>query len=184
MRVIFPPVDFVVNVAGWAALTIRSVGMGARKIANAVVARRIKYQRTGKMYVAHFRPQVSSNGWRRLQRYRFDNSGLDHCSLGDPDAGREGCSAIAAVKIDIDGVLIEIHGIRALHVPPAATRIELPTFRNAAGRSQAAVILPDEVRGPIGNAVLSELVEIGLAVKRPALTAPQFPEARTVSFGG
>ena len=43
--------------------------------------------------------------------------------------------AIAAVEIDIDGVPIEIHGIRALHVPPAATRIELPTFRDTAGRS-------------------------------------------------
>ena len=80
--------------------------------------------------------------------------------------------ALAAVEVDFDGVLIEIHGIRALHVPPAATRIELPTFRNAAGRSQAAVILPEEVRGPIGDAVLDQLVEIGLAVKRSALTAP------------
>ena len=91
--------------------------------------------------------------------------------------------AIAAVEIDVDGVRIEIHGIRALHVPPAATRIELPTFRNAAGRSQAAVILPEEVRGPIGDAVLDQLVEIGLAVKRSALTAPQLPDARAVSFG-
>ena len=90
--------------------------------------------------------------------------------------------AIAAVEIDIDGVLIEIRGIRALHVPPAATRIELPTFRDAAGRSQAAVILPEEVRGPIGDAVLDQLVEIGLAVKRPALIAPQLPDARAVHF--
>jgi hypothetical protein len=35
--------------------------------------------------------------------------------------------ALAAVEVDIDGVPIEIHGIRALHLPPAATRIELPT---------------------------------------------------------
>jgi len=61
--------------------------------------------------------------------------------------------ALSAVAVDIDGVLIEIHGIRAPHVPPAATRIELPTFRDAAGRSQVAIILPDEVRGPIGDAV-------------------------------
>jgi len=81
--------------------------------------------------------------------------------------------ALAAVEVDIDGVLIEIHGIRALHVPPAATRIELPTFRDAAGRSQPAVILPEEVRGPIGDAVLDQLVDLGLAVRRPALTAPQ-----------
>jgi len=83
--------------------------------------------------------------------------------------------ALAAVEIDIDGVLIEIHGIRAMHVPPAATRIELPTFRNAAGRLHAAITLPEEVRGPIGDAVLSQLVELGLAVRR------QQPPGRQVS---
>jgi stage V sporulation protein G len=92
--------------------------------------------------------------------------------------------ALAAVEIDVDGVLIEIHGIRALHVPPAATRIELPTFRDAAGRSQAAIILPEEVRGPIGDAVLGRLVELGLAVKRPTLIASQLPSGRAVSLAG
>jgi hypothetical protein len=61
--------------------------------------------------------------------------------------------ALASVATDIDGVPIQIHGIRAMHVPPAATRIELPTFRDAAG------MLPDEVYGPMGDAVLDELVE-------------------------
>ena len=89
--------------------------------------------------------------------------------------------ALAAVAIDIDGVLIEIHGIRAVHVPPAATRIELPTFRDAAGRSRAAIILPEEVRRPIGDAVLEELVERSLAVRRPALSAPQFASLRPAS---
>jgi hypothetical protein len=86
--------------------------------------------------------------------------------------------------IRFETMAVEIHGIRALHVPPAATRIELPTFRDAAGRSQAAIILPDEVRGPIGDAVLDHLVELGLAVRRPALTAVQPPDAWAVSFGG
>ena len=75
--------------------------------------------------------------------------------------------ALAAVEIDIDGVVIEIHGIRAVHVPPAATRIELPRFRDAGGRSQTSIILPQELRGPIGDAVLGQLVEHGLAVRRP-----------------
>ena len=70
------------------------------------------------------------------------------------------------IPVGIDGVSIEIHGIRAMHVPPAATRIELPTFRDAVGRSRAAIILPEEVRGPIGDAVLDRLVELGLAVRR------------------
>lgn len=90
--------------------------------------------------------------------------------------------ALAAVEIDVDGVLIEIHGIRAMHVPPAATRIELPTFRDAAGRSQAAIILPEEVREPIGDAVLGRLVELGLAAKRPAFTSTQLPGSRRSHF--
>ena len=89
--------------------------------------------------------------------------------------------ALAAIAIDIDGVLIEIHGIRAVHVPPAATRIELPTFRDAAGRLRAAIILPEEVRRPIGDAVLEDLVECGLAVRRPASSAPQFASFRPAS---
>jgi hypothetical protein len=47
--------------------------------------------------------------------------------------------ALASVAIDIDGVLIEVHGIRALHIAPAGTRIELPTFRNAAGMPRPAI---------------------------------------------
>jgi hypothetical protein len=81
--------------------------------------------------------------------------------------------ALASVAIDIDGVPIQIHGIRAMHVPPAATRIELPTFRDAVGRSRPTIMLPDEVYGPIGDAVLDELVERGLAVRRPASMSPQ-----------
>jgi hypothetical protein len=37
---------------------------------------------------------------------------------------------------------------------------------HAAGRSRAAIILPEEVRQPIGDAVLEHLVEFGLAVRR------------------
>lgn len=78
--------------------------------------------------------------------------------------------ALAAVEIDIDGIVIEIRGIRALHVPPAATRIELPQFRDAAGQPKSAVILPEDLRGSIGDAVLDQLVELGLAVRRGSAT--------------
>ena len=74
--------------------------------------------------------------------------------------------ALASVELEIDGVLLEIHGIRASHVPPGATKIELPTYRDAAGRSRAAIVLPEEMRGPIGDAVLDHLVECGLARRR------------------
>jgi hypothetical protein len=90
--------------------------------------------------------------------------------------------ALASVAIDIDGVPIQIHGIRAMHVPPAATRIELPTFRDAAGKSRPTIMLPDEVYGPIGDAVLDELVERGLAVRRPASMSPQPSVGRSAVF--
>jgi hypothetical protein len=65
--------------------------------------------------------------------------------------------ALASVEIDIDGVRIEVRGIRAMRVPTGATRVELPTFRDASGQSRAALVLPDEVHGPVGDAVIEAL---------------------------
>jgi hypothetical protein len=73
--------------------------------------------------------------------------------------------ALASVELDIDGVRIEIHGIRALRVDPVGTRIELPKFRDASGLLRSAV-LPEEVRAPMGDIVLDTLIDRGLAVRR------------------
>jgi hypothetical protein len=64
--------------------------------------------------------------------------------------------ALASVEIDIDGVLLVIHGVRAISVHPLGTRIELPTYRD-----ERAITLPDEICGPMGRAVLDELVGAG-----------------------
>ena len=83
--------------------------------------------------------------------------------------------ALAAAEINIDGVLIEIHGIRATRTATGATRVELPTFRDATGQSRAAIVLPDEIYRPIGDAVLEVLIERGLAKQRfapPPLDKP------------
>jgi hypothetical protein len=80
--------------------------------------------------------------------------------------------ALASVEIDIDGVRIEVRGIRAMRVPTGATRVELPTFRDAAGQSRAAIVLPDEVHGPIGDAVIEALIERGLAKRRFTVPIP------------
>jgi len=42
-------------------------------------------------------------------------------------------------------------------------------FRDETGVWRRAITLPDEICGPIGRAVLDELVERGLAVRGPAL---------------
>ena len=81
--------------------------------------------------------------------------------------------ALASVEVDIDGVQIAIHGIRALHVADlVGTRIELPQFRDTNGRWQTAITLPEEVRGPIGDAVLNELIGRGLAKRRFTVPIP------------
>ena len=75
---------------------------------------------------------------------------------------------LASVEVDIDGVLLVLHGLRAIRVHPTGTRIDLPMFRDENGTWRHAVTLPDEICGPIGRAVLDELVERGLAVRCPA----------------
>jgi hypothetical protein len=80
--------------------------------------------------------------------------------------------ALASVEIDIDGVRIEVHGIRAMRVLIGATKVKLPTFCDAAGQSRAAIVLPDEVHGPIGDAVIEALIERGLAKRRFSVPIP------------
>ena len=107
--------------------------------------------------------------------------GIDPMLAGDGDAGTRAVNitvlavtparagrlfALASVEIDIGGVVIELHGIRALRVGTDGTRIELPQFRDAAGLPRPVVTLPPEIYQPIGDAVLSALVERGLAKRR------------------
>lgn len=83
--------------------------------------------------------------------------------------------ALASVEINIDGVRIEINGIRAIRTPTGATRVELPTFRDVTGQPRAAIVLPEEVYRPIGDAVLDVLIERGIAKRRfaaPPLVEP------------
>ena len=61
--------------------------------------------------------------------------------------------ALASVESDIDGIQIAIHGIRALNAI-TGTRIELPQYRDQNGALRPTISLPEEVCGPIGDAVL------------------------------
>ena len=76
--------------------------------------------------------------------------------------------ALASVEIDIDGLVLVLHGVRALRLQPIGTLIDLPMFRDENGVWRHALTLPDEISGPIGKAVLDELVTRGLAVRSPA----------------
>jgi hypothetical protein len=85
-------------------------------------------------------------------------------SVTPANAGR--LFALASIEIEVDGVVIALHGIRAMRVGTESTRIELPQYRDASGLQRPVVTLPPEVYGPIGNAVLDTLVERGLASRR------------------
>jgi stage V sporulation protein G len=88
--------------------------------------------------------------------------------------------ALASVEIDIDGIQVQVHGIHALRVAPVGTRIELPKFRDAVGVMRAAVSLPNEVCGPIGDALLDTLIERGLAERR--FTAAPRPRSSSIAY--
>lgn len=79
--------------------------------------------------------------------------------------------ALASVELDIDGVLLVIHGVRAIQVRPMGTRIDLPMFRDENGTWRHAITLPDETCKPLGRAVLDALVEQGIVVRG----SPVFP---------
>jgi hypothetical protein len=72
--------------------------------------------------------------------------------------------ALASVEIDIDGVLLVIHGVRAMRVHPLGTRIELPMFRDENGIWRRAITLPDEICGPWGERCWTS----SLSVVRPS----------------
>jgi len=61
--------------------------------------------------------------------------------------------ALASVEINVDGIVVQLHGIRVMRTAAGATSVELPTFRDAMGQSRAAVVLPEAVYRLIGDAV-------------------------------
>jgi hypothetical protein len=76
--------------------------------------------------------------------------------------------ALASVEIDIAGLVLVLHRVRALRLQPIGTLIDVPRFRDENGVWRHAVTLHDEISGPIGKAVFDELVVRGLAVRSPA----------------
>jgi len=71
--------------------------------------------------------------------------------------------ALLDADIEIGGVVISIVGVQARHLAKGGTSVHLPTFRDADGKWRAAVILPDEIREALCDAVLAFMVEEGVA---------------------
>jgi stage V sporulation protein G len=80
--------------------------------------------------------------------------------------------ALLDADIVIAGVVITVVGIQARHVPAGGTSVHLPTYRDSDGAWRAAVILPEEIREALSDAVLSFMVEEGVAKARVVATNP------------
>ena len=76
--------------------------------------------------------------------------------------------ALVDVEMRIAGVVFEILGVQARRTPNG-TAVELPAVRDAGGTWRPAIRLPQELRGPLADAVLQFLVDEGLA--RPRFAA-------------
>ena len=74
--------------------------------------------------------------------------------------------ALVDVEVLIGGVAFDIFGVQARREPHDRTSVRLPTFKDANGVWRPAIGLPDEVRGPLADAVLTFLLEEGLAKRR------------------
>ena len=70
------------------------------------------------------------------------------------------------VEVVVGGVAFDIYGIQARREPGEKTSIRLPTFKDADGSWRPAIGLPNEARGPLADAVLTYLMEEGLAKPR------------------
>jgi hypothetical protein len=80
--------------------------------------------------------------------------------------------ALASVEIDIDGVRIEV---------PLSARCASPLARPGWNSRRSAMpqanrarrfVLPEEVHGPVGDAVIEALIERGLAKRRFSVPIP------------
>lgn len=77
--------------------------------------------------------------------------------------------ALVDVQLDVDGVCFVIKGVQARRMASGGTSIHLPTYKDAGGMPQPAIELPEELKQPLCEAVLSFLLDERLARTNPHL---------------
>lgn len=75
--------------------------------------------------------------------------------------------ALADVELVLDGVAMIIHGIQ-VRADGDGTEIRLPNYRSPGGEWMTAITLPQDVRGPMGDAVIAAGIEAGILNGRAA----------------
>ena len=83
--------------------------------------------------------------------------------------------ALVDVEFQLAGVSLLIQGVQARRLATGGTSVHLPTCKDPNGAWRPAIVLPEEARGPLADAVLSFLVEEGLA--RPKFSQPRSQSA-------
>ena len=84
-----------------------------------------------------------------------------------PTQGRGNLLALADVEVLLDGVSIILHGVQVC-ATSERTEVRLPKYRGADGNWVAAITLPDEVKGPMGDAVMAAGIEAGVLREKVA----------------
>ena len=72
---------------------------------------------------------------------------------------------LADVELTLDGVAILIHGIQ-IRADGHGTEIALPRYRAPDGSWLAAMSLPDDIRAPMGDAVIAAGIDAGILRQR------------------
>lgn len=85
----------------------------------------------------------------------------------EPVAGSRRLLGLAEVEIDIDGVVIGVHGLRVVSLGPLELGVEAPTWRSGA-TPRPAISLPAELKAAIADVVLDAFGAMRRALCRPA----------------
>ncbi len=76
-------------------------------------------------------------------------------------------AAHASVELDIDGMVIVVHGIQLWHrAADGGIRVELPRFRDRDGTWRPALSLPMDLSKPIALAVVEACADEGIVTDR------------------
>ena len=73
--------------------------------------------------------------------------------------------ALADVELILAGVSLVIHGVQ-VRADASKTEITHPNFRAPNGSLRTAATFPDEIRRPMGDAVIAAAMEAGLLKER------------------
>lgn len=88
--------------------------------------------------------------------------------------------ALASVEVEIDGVVFVVEGVQVVRVPatrdqPERTGVDLPRYRNRQGAWRPTLKMPEEVRQPLGDAILERCCEMGITRRLAAIPVPLPP---------